>query len=346
MGRRGTPENPASRFERIQVEPILDEELPEPRVATEYFRDASRSILVENDSPDLGFRWSLNPYRGCEHGCVYCYARPSHEYLGFRSGLDFESRILVKEDAPVLLRQAFMNPRWAPEMVSLSGNTDCYQPIEHRLRITRRCLEVFAEFRNPVAIVTKSAIVLRDLDLLGELARHDAVRVLVSVTTLDRQLADRLEPRAGRPEKRLEVIAGLAGAGIPVGALVAPVIPGLNDHEIPKILERVAGAGARTAAGILLRLPPPVDRLFEDWLGRHYPGKRKHVLERIRDCHGGKLNDPRFGSRMRGEGAYADQIAALFRTLAPRFGMERRFPPPSTAAFRRPAAVEAQGKLF
>ena len=270
MKGRGTPENPANRYERLHLEPV-EEEGPPPAVPTEYYRDSSRSLLVENDSPDLPFRWSINPYRGCEHGCAYCYARPSHQYLGFRAGLDFETRILVKERAPALLRRAFLAPGWKPETVALSGNTDCYQPIERRLGITRRCLEVFREFRNPVGIITKNAMVTRDLDLLADLARFDAVRVMISVTTLDPELSGALEPRAARPERRLETIRALAAAGVPVGGLVAPVVPGLNDHEVPEILAALAAAGAGHAAWILLRLPEPVDRLFDDWLRRHRP---------------------------------------------------------------------------
>ncbi len=227
---RGASTNPPNRYQPLHVEP---DEPASGAVATIYYRDASRSVLAENDSPDVGFRFSLNPYRGCEHGCSYCYARPSHEHLGFSAGVDFESRIMVKDDAPALLRRALAAPRWEPQVVALSGNTDCYQPVERKLELTRRCLEVFAEFRNPVGVVTKSALVARDADLLGELASHGAAHVCCSITTLDPDLARRMEPRAPQPARRLEAGAALTAAGIPVGVLIGPVIPGLNDAEIP-----------------------------------------------------------------------------------------------------------------
>lgn len=344
---RGTPENPANRFEPIHVEPELPDETGDPVVgaATRFFRDASRTILAENESPDIGFRFSLNPYRGCEHGCAYCYARPTHEYLGFSAGLDFESRIMVKENAPELLRRALRTASWTPEVISLSGNTDCYQPVERRLRITRRCLEVLADFRNPVGVVTKSALVTRDIDVLATLAEHDAVHVVVSVTTLDRALAQRLEPRAAMPDRRLGTIAQLSDAGIPVGVLVAPIIPGLNDAEIPHILERARDAGARSASWVLLRLPAPLDGLFASWIERHYPDRAARVLNRIRECRGGQLSDSRFGARMRGEGPYADQLARLFSLAARRAGLDRPLPPLSSAHFRRPAQPGEQLRL-
>lgn len=343
---RGAATNPPNRFERIFLEPDAEADNEAGSEPTVLYRDASRTILAENESPDVGFRLSLNPYRGCEHGCVYCYARPSHEYLGFSAGLDFERRLMVKEDAPRLLRERFLSPRWQPEVIALSGNTDCYQPVERRLGLTRRCLEVFAEFRNPVGIVTKSALVTRDVDLLGELAACGAVHVHVSVTTLDGELARRLEPRAATPERRLEAIAALSAAGIPVGVMAAPVVPGLNDSEIPAILERAAAAGARSAGWVLLRLPPPVDALFADWLERNYPERKERVLHRIRECRDGRLNDARFGRRMRGGGAYAAQIAALFRVGARRAGLDRALPPLSAAAFRRPPRSGDQLELF
>jgi DNA repair photolyase len=345
---RGTRLNPENRYERIHIEPAGDfeEETEAPCEPTLYYRDASRTILAENESPDVGFRYSLNPYRGCEHGCVYCYARPTHEYLSFGAGLDFETRILVKEDAPERLREAFSSPRWRPETVALSGNTDCYQPVEKRLGLTRRCLEVFCEFRNPVGIVTKSALVTRDIDLLSELAKHRAARVLVSVTSLDPELARRMEPRAATPERRLSAIRALSEAGVSVGVMVAPVIPGLNDSEIPKILETASAAGARSASWVLLRLPRPVDALFTEWLERNFPERKNRVLGRIRDCRGGRLSDSRFGVRMRGEGVYAEQIAALFQNTARRYALDRPLPPLSAGAFRRPPKSPEQFQLF
>jgi len=271
-----------------------------------------------------------------------CYARPTHEYLGFSAGLDFERRIMVKEDAPALLRQTLAAPRWEPQVVALSGNTDCYQPVERRLGITRRCLEVFAEFRNPVSAITKSALVARDADLFAELARHGAAHVLFSVTTLDPELARRMEPRAARPERRLEAMAALARAGVPVGVLIGPVIPGLNDAEIPRILEAAARAGAQSASWVLLRLPKPVDELFERWLEERYPERRARVLARIRDTRGGRLSDSTFGRRQRGQGEYAEQIAALFAAAAKKHGLERRLPQLETAAFRRPPTPGTQ----
>jgi DNA repair photolyase len=332
---RGTAANPENRYEQIHIE--ADPEVDGgDRLPTVFYRDTSRSALAENESPDVGFRFSLNPYRGCEHGCIYCYARPTHEYLSFNAGLDFERRIMVKEDAPELLRKAFLSPRWQPQVIALSGNTDCYQPIERHLGLTRRCLEVLRDFRNPVAVITKSALVTRDVDLLADLTADGAAHVSVSVTTLDAELARRMEPRAAAPDRRLEAIAVLSAAGVPVSVNVAPVIPGLNDSEIAAILERAAAAGASSAAWILLRLPRPVDQLFADWLERNFPDRCQRVLGRIRECRGGELSDSRFGHRMRGEGVYAEQIGALFRTAARRAGLDRPLPPLDAAAFRRP----------
>src|SRR5213596_1009980 len=343
---RGTAANPPNRYEPLHVELEPDPDSDAPPAPTVFYRDASRTILAENDSPDIGFRFSLNPYRGCEHGCAYCYARPTHEYLGFSAGLDFERRIMVKEDAPALLRQTLASRRWEPQVVALSGNTDCYQPVERRLEITRRCLEVFAEFRNPVSAITKSALVARDADLFTELARHGAAHVLFSVTTLDPELARRMEPRAARPARRLEAMAALARAGVPVGVLIGPVIPGLNDAEIPRILEAAALAGAQSASWVLLRLPKPVDELFERWLEEHYPERRARVLGRIRDTRGGRLSDSTFGRRQRGQGEYAEQIAALFAVAAKKHGLDRRLPPLETGAFRRPPTPGTQFSLL
>ncbi|MBX3024913.1 PA0069 family radical SAM protein [bacterium] len=346
---RGTRLNPANRYERLHLEASdADGEAAPPAAdaPTELYRDASRTILAENDSPDVGFRFSVNPYRGCEHGCVYCYARPSHEYLGFSAGLDFERRLLVKMDAPALLRAALAAPRWQPQVVALSGNTDCYQPVERQLRLTRACLEVFAEHHNPVSVITKSALVARDVDVLAAMAADGLAHVSVTVTTLDAELARRLEPRAATPERRLQAIRTLAAAGVPVNAMVAPVIPGLTDHEIPAILDRVAEAGARSAAWVLLRLATPLDQLFTDWLERHYPDRVVRVLGRLRSCRGGALNDPRFGRRMRGEGQYAAQIRDLFTLAARRRGLDRALPPLRADGFRLPPRAGDQLRLF
>jgi DNA repair photolyase len=335
MRGRGTGSNPPSRFDELHVE--LDEEARAEAGPTRYLRDTSRSVLAENDSPDVPFRYSLNPYRGCVHGCTYCYARPFHEYLGLSAGLDFERQILVKENAPELLRQAFARASWAGEVVALSGSTDCYQPVERHLGLTRRCVEVFVECRNPVGVITKSALVARDADLLGALAAVGAAHVFVSLTTLDDELAGRLEPRAARPSRRLDAIRALAAAGVPAGVLVAPVIPGMTDAEIPRLLEAAASAGACTAGWTLLRLPPPVDALFQAWLAEHYPERARRVTNRIRDTRAGRLTDPAFGRRQRGEGAYAEQIGQLFEASARKCGLDHPLPPLSSAAFRRPA---------
>jgi DNA repair photolyase len=339
---RGIGENPENRFTRLSLEADYDAgEAPPERVATRYFADGTRTALARNDSPDVGFSVSLNPYRGCEHGCIYCYARPTHEYLGLSAGLDFETRIFVKEDAPELLRKELMARSWKPETIALSGVTDPYQPIERKLEITRRCLAVLAEFGNPVAVITKNALVRRDADLLADLAARGAAAVSLSITTLDPELQRRMEPRTSPPEKRLAAVAHLAERGIPVSVMVAPVVPGLTDHEIPAILKAAAEAGARGAGFVPLRLPGAVAGLFESWLAERFPDRKEKVLARVRDLRGGRLNDPRFGSRMRGEGIFAEQIAALFATAARRYGLDGRHPPLSTAAFRRPAAAAA-----
>lgn len=319
----------------------------DPAPSTVFLQDHSKSIINYNDSPDIGFDASINPYRGCEHGCVYCYARPTHEYLGFSAGLDFESRIMVKEAASDLLRKELASPRWKPQVIAMSGVTDCYQPVERRLKITRRCLEVLAEFRNPVVIVTKNHLVTRDQDVLQELARYQAVGVCISVTSLDSSLASRLEPRASLPAHRLAAIRTLASAGIPVNVLMAPVIPGLTDHEIPAVLEAARAAGACSAGYVALRLPHGVGPLFEDWLKKHYPERAEKVLGRIRSLRSGHLNDPRFGSRMRGEGAFADQLEQMFRVASRKAGFAEVRWKLSTAAFRVPSsALENRQKIF
>jgi DNA repair photolyase len=334
---RGATENPANRFERLHYEMEPDEgardETPAP--STIFFRDATRSIIATNESPDVGFAASINPYRGCEHGCVYCYARPSHEYLGFSAGLDFETRILIKEDAPELLRRELSSPKWVPQLLGLSGVTDPYQPIERRLKLTRGCLEVLARFRNPVAIITKNHLVTRDADLLKDLAQHQAAVVFLSITTLDPVLARHMEPRASSPSGRLAAIRELSEAGVPVGVLVAPVIPGLTDHEIPTILSAAQEAGARFAGHVLLRLPHGVADLFEKWLDRHFPEAKGRVLSRVRAVRGGRLNDPRFGIRMQGEGEIADMINQLFKLARRNLRLDGR-PNLSTTAFCRP----------
>lgn len=346
-GHRGAGFDPPNRFAGVhrEVDPDSGQDpAEEPLPRTQFLPDQSQSALTRNDSPDIGFTWSLNPYRGCEHGCIYCYARPTHEYLGFSAGLDFESRIMVKHEAPRLLREELSSRRWMPDVIALSGVTDCYQPVERKLGITRRCLEVLAEFRNPVGLVTKNSLVTRDVDLLAELARHRATLVMVSLTTLDAGLRSILEPRTSPPAARLRAIRCLADAGIPVGVMVAPVIPAVNDHEIPHLLAAAAAAGATFAGKVVLRLPLAVAPLFEDWLERHFPDRKEKVLGQLRSMRGGRLNDPGFGTRMRGEGLFAEQISQLFHVGCRKAGLATRAPELSTAAFRR---VEAgQGELF
>ena len=332
---RGTPSNPPNRFQRLHVDRSGWQDPDDPGPRTRLLVDASRSILSHNDSPDVGFDVGLNPYRGCEHGCAYCYARPNHEYLGMSAGLDFESRILVKREAPDLLREELAAPSWEPRTIMLSGVTDAYQPVERRLRLTRRCVEVLAEFRNPVAITTKSYLVTRDTDLLGDLAARSAAAVTLSITTLRNDLQRILEPRATTPSRRLGAIRVLADAGIPVGVNVAPVIPGLTDHELPGILEAAAEAGASFAGYILLRLPYGVASLFEEWLATHVPHRKEKVLNRMRELRGGRLYDSRFGTRGRGEGPFAEQLRQLFRVHGDRLELDR-YPELSARAFRRP----------
>ncbi|MBI2946991.1 MAG: PA0069 family radical SAM protein [Verrucomicrobia bacterium] len=338
---RGAASNPPNRFEEIHLEPGEDLNPDDERPpSTRFFRDQTKTILNYNDSPDVGFEVSVNPYRGCEHGCIYCYARPTHEYLGFSSGLDFETQIMVKENAPELLRQELASPKWKPRVVALSGVTDCYQPIERQLKLTRRCLEVFAEFRNPVCIVTKNHLVTRDADVLGELARHEAAVVFVSITTLDPTLTPKMEPRASLPAHRLGAIRALREAGVPVGVMVAPVIPALTDHEMPRIIAAAMESGAQFAGYVTLRLPFAVGPLFADWLGRHFPARKEKVLNRVRALRGGKINDPNFGTRMTGEGIFAEQIEKIFEVACRKAGILGRRAPLSAAHFRSPSGVQ------
>jgi DNA repair photolyase len=333
---RGTLLNPSSRFDRLSIEPDLEPGADDLVARTEFFRDATRSLITANDSPDIPFQFSINPYRGCEHGCVYCYARPYHEYLGLSAGLDFETKIFVKADAPELLRRELGRPSWKGEPLGLSGVTDCYQPAERRLGLTRRCLEVMVECRQPVGAITKSALVARDADLFGELAQHQAADVCVTITTLDESLRRALEPRAATADARLDGLARLVERGVPVGVMVAPVIPGLTDHEIPRILGRAREAGASFAGFTVLRLPHGVGALFDRWLTAHVPNQREKVLGRLRQARRGHLTDSRFGHRMSGDGPLAGLVAQLFERARERTGLLARPRPLSSAAFRRP----------
>lgn len=342
---RGAPGNPPNRFEKIHLEPDAEwnpEEDVLPR--TQFFKDHSKTIIARNDSPDIGFESSLNPYRGCEHGCIYCYARPTHEYLGFSAGLDFESRIMVKENAPELLRQELASPKWKPQIIVMSGVTDCYQPVERKLKLTRRCLEVLLEFRNPVAIITKNFLVTRDIDLLAELARRQCASVCLSITTLDNELRKVMEPRTSPPQARLAAIGKLADAKIPASVNVAPVIPGLTDHEMPAILNAAHEAGATSAGFTVVRLPYANAPLFEKWLDAYFPQRKDKVLNRIKALRGGKLYHSQWGTRMRGEGIFARQIQQMFEVARRKAGFKDRFTDLSTAAFRRPG--NAQLSLF
>ena len=342
---RGAALNPTGRFEPLRR--IWDEDGVDPSVfdgpeesvslQTTYLRDKPRTVIVTNDSPDIGFDASLNPYRGCSHGCTYCYARPYHEYLGLSAGLDFETKILVKEDAPTLLRAALAKRGYRLRPLALSGVTDCYQPIERELEITRRCVQVLAAARHPLGIVTKNHLVTRDIDLLRALVPHRAVRVAVSITTLDTGLARSMEPRTSSPKMRLAAVRALHDAGIPVIVLVAPVIPGLTDREIPAILAAAREAGATDAGWTLLRLPHGVEAIFFDWLERHAPDRRSKVEALLRDVRQGDLSDARFRHRMRGTGAYADHLADLVEKTKARLGF-RPTPPLSSSAFRAPDA--------
>ena len=348
---RGSHLEPPNRFSLRTVERDLDCYSPEELDAlahrpTRYLTEQAGSIVSENDSPDVPFRYSLNPYRGCVHGCSYCYARPSHEYLGLNAGLDFETMIFVKENAPALFRDWLNRPRWSPEVITLSGVTDCYQPVERDFRLTRGCLEVALEARQPVSLITKNTLVVRDVDLLEPLASAHLVHVTLSITTLDGELARSMEPRAGSPAARLRAVRDLAGVGIPVRVLVAPVIPGLNDAEVPAILEAAKEAGATAAAWQLLRLPGAVEAVFREWLDRARPSWRERVEGRIRGTRAGKLSDPRFGKRMRGEGVMAGQIGRLFALFARRLGLDGPLPAYDTSRFRPPRPASGQLWLF
>jgi DNA repair photolyase len=339
---RGASINPANRFEKLHVEEDFSERSDdeEPRgVRTLYLRDDTRTIIARNNSPDVGFETSVNPYRGCEHGCIYCFARPTHEYLGFSAGVDFESRIMVKERAPELLEAELSSPKWKPQLLMMSGVTDCYQPIERKMQLTRRCLQVLAKFRNPVGLLTKNRLITRDIDVLQELASQQCVAANLSITSLDPNLQRILEPRTSPPAARLEAVQQLREAGIPVGVMVAPIIPGKNDHEMPAILEACGKAGAQFAGYVLLRLPWAVAPLFERWLDEYFPDRKAKVLGRIRETRGGdKLYDSRWRTRQIGEGIFAEQIESMFDIAARRAGVAGPRPELSVAAFRRPTA--------
>jgi DNA repair photolyase len=344
------PQNPYLRVQtRADLEQVEsdDEYLDQlARPPTEYIADQSQSIVTENDSPDVGFRYSVNPYRGCSHGCSYCYARPTHEYFGLSAGLDFETKVFVKYTAAELLREFLARPSWRPETIVFSGVTDCYQPAERQFKITRACMAVAAECRQPVGIITKNAVVVRDLDLLTELAAHNAVHVSLSITSLDPQLARRMEPRTSAPDARLRAIRELSAAGIPTSVMVAPIIPGLNDSEMPAILAAAREAGAGGAGYVLLKPATTVREVFMEWLGRTYPDRLPRIETLIRSTRAGRLNDSKFGRRQRGTGPVADLIADTFALWTSKLGYPDVDTPLNCDAFRPPRPSSGQLQLF
>ena len=353
---RGSSLDPANRFEKILVELDLEQmELEEQvvesdrKIKTEYFLDDSTTVVSENHSPDVDFRFSLNPYRGCAHGCSYCYARPTHEYLGFNAGIDFESKIVVKPNAPKQFRKWLSRPKWRGhvEPVMLSGVTDCYQPCEKKFQLTRQCLEIALEMRQPMMITTKNGLIRRDLDLLTEMAKLNLITVAFSVCSLDQSLIRVMEPRSSSPQQRLDTIQSLAEAGVPVRVLVAPIIPGINDDEIPDVLEQASAAGAQFAGYVMLRLPLSVEPVFLDWMDRNFPDRKQKVIGRIQSLREGKLNNSEFGSRMKGQGVWAETIADLFKVYCAKLGLKRGNRRLDCDSFRQVQSDgKEQGRLF
>ena len=351
---RGARSNSSGRFETEQREAFDDgwndgwqaDDPPAPQLGTTVLRDASRSIVATNRSPDISFDQSINPYRGCEHGCIYCYARPSHAYWGYSPGLDFESVLFSKPDAPALLEQFFNRPAYTPKPIVIGANTDAWQPIERRLEITRELLKVFARYRHPVSFITKSALVLRDLDILGPMARDGLAKGAISVTTLDRGLSRDMEPRAAAPHRRLETIRQLTEAGLPVSVMMAPIIPALNDHEIEPLLEAAAAAGARGAGYVLLRLPLEIKDLFREWLAEKRPDAASRVMSLIRQMRDGRDYDPDWATRGRGKGPLAELVANRFRAAMKRHGLDGPLAQLDFSRFERPLGSQGQPSLF
>ncbi len=346
---RGATSNQAGRYERFATELTVDGwDLPDdlPPLRTEIRDEIARSFITYNKSPDLPFDRSINPYRGCEHGCVYCFARPTHAYLGLSPGLDFETRLVARPNAAELLRRELSARSYKVATIALGTNTDPYQPIEKTREITRSCLKVLRDFQHPVGIVTKGALIERDLDVLAPMARNGLVRVGISLTTLDRDLSRRMEPRAPSPQRRLGMIRNLTEAGVPVRVMTSPVIPGLTDHELENLLEAGKQAGADAASWIMLRLPREVSALWRKWLIEHQPGRAEKVMARLREMHGGREYDPRWGHRMRGEGTYAEMIAQRFKAAVKRLGLSTDMPPLNCAAFAPPPQPGDQLALF
>ena len=342
---RGAQLNTKNRFEK--TERVLEhfegiDELPEMAHKTQIFKEYPKAMLNRNDSPDLGFVYSLNPYQGCEHGCVYCYARNVHQYWGFSAGLDFEQKIIVKPDAAKVLRKQFQNKNYVPEITMLSGNTDCYQPLERKFKITRSLLEVFYEFRHPVGIITKNSLILRDIDLLSEMAKLKLVHVMVSITTLDEKLRQLMEPRTATSLNRLQVVKHLNEAGVPAGVMTAPIIPGLNSDEIPELIKAAAEHGAMSAGYTIVRLNGSVKDIFKDWLYKSFPDGADKIWHHVQACHGGQVNDTRFGTRMKGEGKIAESIRQLFKLSVKRHLDGRKFPESDYNGFRK---VDDSGQM-
>ena len=352
-GRGASTLNPGNRFESFRLHVLAEhvqwqmEEHPDGvQIKTAAIEDKTRSIINKVvDSPDISFEWTVNPYRGCEHGCIYCYARPTHELLGMSLGLDFETKIMVKKNAAELFRRELASPKWQGDPIVFSGVTDCYQPLEAKLKLTRSLLEICVECRQPMSIITKNHLVTRDIDLLKQLADVNATQVFVSVTTLDRKLALAMEPRASSPKDRLRAVRELNNAGIPVGVMMAPMIPGLTDVEIPAVLEAAAEAGARSAGWVMLRLPYQIKDLFMDWLQREFPQKAARIEHLIREVRGGNITSSKFGERMSGTGEQAEVIAKMFKMYKKKFGLDRKMRELSSADFRRPA-LDGQMDLF
>ena len=351
---RGARSFVQGRFETALREPFDDgwtaEEKEERPLQTQVTEERARSIISRNDSPDVGFSQSINPYRGCEHGCIYCYARPSHAYLELSPGLDFETKLYAKTNAPELLREELSKKGYEPSAIALGANTDCYQPIERKYKITRGILEVLAEFQHPVTMVTKSALIERDLDILAPMAQKNLVKVFVSIGSLDRELARKLEPRAASPQRRLDVLRNLSASGIPCGVMVAALIPSLNDKTMEHVLESAAQAGAREAAYVIMRLPNELKVLFKEWLAEHYPDRAEHVISIVRQMRGGKDNDPSFGTRMSGTGKFAELVEKRFDIACRKLGLNdhgagRNRPELDCSLFRVPSA-SGQMALF
>lgn len=342
---RGAQINPFNPFHdnNITQEHIegLDEELITRR-DTVFYKETPKKILNKIETPDAGMPYSVNPYQGCEHGCIYCYARNSHNYWGFSAGLDFETRIIAKPDAPKLLEKAFMDPKWIPEVVTFSGNTDCYQPIERKMKITRGLLEVCARFKNPVGIITKNQLVLRDKDILQDMAKQDLAHVLMTITTLDENVRSKMEPRTASITARLKTIEQLSTAGIPVALMIGPIIPGLTDHEIPDLIKAAKDHGAYTATFTMVRLNGAIGQIFTDWIWKVFPQKAERVLSNIKSVHQGQLNDSRWGKRMGGDGELAETIHKLFRLTKEKYMGDVPFKELNKTLFRRPGQMRLE----